>query len=272
MMFWKRKSKDPLLRMFLDKYHLNLLSVPREKAEVGDLYVYDGKRASAPGKISFFLNEPIEMPEVREGEIMADITGTLSHGVAFKVGFGLLEGFLTALGASGIVTKVRVGFEKEKTSQIKYRFARTTRDSVDILQMGVELIGKKLKEKHPLYREDHSYFLVTGVARTPSISIVAEGKDGQAVNLDLQALKIGEISPSVSVEKTGEGETTFSGEKSLAFGVELLKLLYDPEENRIKLEMQSDEIKLMHNGQPTKPMVGPAFIGGEQDDAFIVIE
>lgn len=51
-MFWKRNSGDPLLRMFLDKYHLNWLSVPREKAEVGDLYVYDSKRASAPGKIS----------------------------------------------------------------------------------------------------------------------------------------------------------------------------------------------------------------------------
>ena len=53
----------------MDKYHLNLLSVPREKAEVGDLYVYDGKRASAPGKISSFLNETIEMPEVQKDQI-----------------------------------------------------------------------------------------------------------------------------------------------------------------------------------------------------------
>jgi hypothetical protein len=215
------------------------------------------------------------MPEVQKGELLADITGTLSHGVAFKVGFGLLEGFLTALGASGIVTKVRVGFEKEKTSQIKYRFARATRDSVDVLQMGVELIGKELMEDHPLYEEDYSYFLVTGVARTPSISIVAEGKDGQAVNLDLEALKIGEISPSVSVEKTGEGEITFSGEKSLAFGVELLKLLYDPKQNRIDLEMQNDVVKVRKvrdDEKPAKPMVGHAFIGGEQDDAFIAVE
>jgi hypothetical protein len=188
------------------------------------------------------------------------------------VGFGLLEGFLAALGASGMVTKVRVGFEKEETSQIKYRFARATRDSVDVLQMGVELIGKELMEDHPLYEEDYRYFLVTGVARTPSISIVAESKDGQAVNLDLEALKIGEVSPSVSVAKTGEGEIMFSGERSLAFGVELLELSYDAEENRIELKMQSDEIKLRRNGQPTKPMVGPAFIGGEQDDAFIAVE
>ena len=52
----------------MDKYHLNLLSVPRE-AEVGNLYVCDGKRASAPGKIPFFLNETIEMPEVQKDEI-----------------------------------------------------------------------------------------------------------------------------------------------------------------------------------------------------------
>ena len=36
MAFWNRKdkSKDPLLKIILDKYHLNLLSIPRENATV----------------------------------------------------------------------------------------------------------------------------------------------------------------------------------------------------------------------------------------------
>jgi hypothetical protein len=183
-----------------------------------------------------------------------------------------LEGFLSALGASGVVTKVRVGFEKEKASQIKYRFGQATRDSVDVMQLGVMLIDKKLRKEHPLYDEDNRYFVVTGVARTPSVSIVTENKDGQAVNLDLEALKIGELSPSVSAEKTAEGEITFSGEKSLAFGVELLELGYDSEKSRITLKMLSDAVKVRRGEPAPPPMLGPAFIAGEEDDVFFAFE
>lgn len=268
-MFWKRNSKDPLLQMFLDKYHLNLLSIPREQSEVGDLYVYDGKKVSAPGKLSYFIDGKLIMPKEEKGEVMADVVGTLSFGIAFNLGFGLLEGFLSALGASSVVTKVRAGFEKENTSQVKYRFTKATRDSVDVIQMGASLMGKALKTGHPLYDEDNRYFLVTGVARTPSISIVAESQAGKSINLDLEALKIGELSPSLKAEKTGEGELTFSGDKSLAFGVELLEIAYNAGKNRIDLKMLSDAIKLRGPGQPHMQMVGHAFIGGEEDDAFI---
>ena len=272
MLNCKRNGSDPLLRMFLDEYHLNLLSIPRENSAVGDLYVYEGGRVCSPGNIAFFLDSPFEMPQLHENEPMADVAGTLSSGVTFKAGFGLMEGFLTALGAAGMVTKIRVGFEKGDTSQLRYRFANATRDSVDVLQMGMELIGKQMMKDHPLYDEDNRYFLVTGVARSPSINVAAEDKMGRSIDLDLEALKLAGIGTGISIEKAGQGETMFSGKKSLAFGVEVLELSYDCEENRLELKMQSDAIKLMHDQSPPQTLIGPVFIGDEQGDAFFSVE
>ena len=82
MAFWNRKnkSKDPLLKLILDKYHLNLLSIPRENASVGDLYVQDGdvQHLSSPGSITNFLEPKFEVPQLKIGEILSDISGVTS--------------------------------------------------------------------------------------------------------------------------------------------------------------------------------------------------
>ena len=58
------KKDDPLLKYIMDKYQLNLLSVPRENASLGDVYVREGdsKRLSFPSHISSFLEPHFEMP------------------------------------------------------------------------------------------------------------------------------------------------------------------------------------------------------------------
>jgi hypothetical protein len=40
---FKRDTDDPLMRLFLEKYRLNLLSFPRENISVGDVYIIDEK-------------------------------------------------------------------------------------------------------------------------------------------------------------------------------------------------------------------------------------
>ena len=64
-------EKDPLLNTFLQRYQLNLLSVPRAGADVGELYVHDGKRVGSPGQLASFLAQPFVMPPIQRGEAMA---------------------------------------------------------------------------------------------------------------------------------------------------------------------------------------------------------
>jgi hypothetical protein len=40
--------------VFLEKYNLNLLPLPRENANVGDLYIPDGTRTGSPERLAPF--------------------------------------------------------------------------------------------------------------------------------------------------------------------------------------------------------------------------
>src|SRR5262245_8099749 len=106
-----RTTHDPLVRAFLDNYNLHLLAVPRENVAVGDLYVDDGTRVSAPGSIRYFLDPPLEVQPISAREIMADITGKVSLDVSLKVGLGILGGFLNVLGAGEILNKIHMSYK-----------------------------------------------------------------------------------------------------------------------------------------------------------------
>ena len=122
MGFWNRftKNEDPLLKVLLERYRLNLLSIPREKASVGDLYVQEGNSqyVSTPGSITNFLEPSFEVPSITTGEIMAGVSGTTSRDASGKVGVDFLEGFVNALGPAGIGTKVCGSYESGTKNKI----------------------------------------------------------------------------------------------------------------------------------------------------------
>jgi len=265
---FKRSTDDPLVRTFLDKYNLNLLSIPREKASVGDLYVHDGKRVSTPGSVTYFLDPPFEVPAAITGESMADVIGQVSNSVSVNVGLGLLEGFLTAMGAGGILAKVRAGYEAKGTKTLKFHFAQATRDYVDAMLVGSRLTDHRIKEGHALYDEGYHYYLVTAVARSPSINIIAESDNARSVNIDVDAMRIAAVPVGISMAKSNEGEVTFTGKKSLAFGVELYELRYDVRRKQLRL-LLTDVGQV--RGKPTH-IAKPAFIGDSIGDAFIAVD
>src|SRR5262249_43731482 len=102
--FWNNRNEDdPLLHLFIHRYKLNLLNVPRENSSIGDLYLQDkGKEISPPQQITHFLDPPFEVPHsaITIGEKMGEISGTFSKDVHIDILFDLLGGFLSALGAT----------------------------------------------------------------------------------------------------------------------------------------------------------------------------
>jgi hypothetical protein len=228
MGFWNRKTRDPLLDLMLEKYNLNLLSIPRENASVGDLYMQEGnlQRISTPGNVSNFLRGQFQMPAVRTGETMGDVSGTTSRDASGKAGINFLEGFLNALGPAGLGTKVKGSYEGRSLSKITFTFQNPTRDYVDAFDLGKKLIDHTIMEENALYGKDRRYYIVTAVAKSPSISILTEGNSKQLVDIDVEVMKVVDASGGVSVENKAAGQVTFKGSKNLAFGVELYDLKY----------------------------------------------
>ena len=230
MGFWNRftKNEDPLLKVLLERYRLNLLSIPREKASVGDLYVQEGNSqyVSTPGSITNFLEPQFEVPSITTGETMAGVSGTTSRDASGKAGVDFLEGFLNALGPAGIGTKVRGSYESSSKNKITFTFENPTRDYADPGLVGRKLVDHTLMKQHALIAEGRRYYLVTGVARSSGISITTEGDNKQIMDVDAQVTKLANISSGVTIQKNQTGSVTFKGLKNLAFGVELYELEY----------------------------------------------
>jgi hypothetical protein len=267
----KRSTDDPLVRLFLDRYGLNLLPIPRESAAVGDLYVYDGRRVSPPGNVTYFLDPPPEMPELTTGERMADVEGVMSSGFSLDLGLGLLEGFFMAFGAGALADKVTAEYRAQETRSLRFRITEATRDFVDPFKLGMALIGRRLLTEHPMWSEDNRYYLVTGVARTPSISVVAENGGSSGVQLDVEALKVVGATGALTLERSSEYEVVYKGDRLLAFGVELCELSYEPKRSSLRLKMPEGALPGLKgaSGESSDPGALRAFIGENEGDAFI---
>jgi hypothetical protein len=255
MGFWNKfsKSSDPLLKLMFERYNLSLLSIPRENASVGDLYMQDGNQnLSTPGNIKNFLTGEFQIPSISTGEIMADVTGTTSRDASGKAGMNFLEGFLNALGPAGIGITVRGSYERRSQNKIIFTFQNPTRDYVDVFELGKSLINYRIMKENALYAKDRRFYIITAVARSSSIGIISEHNSKQTVDVDTGIMNLAKVSGGISIENSGAGQITFKGQKNLAFGVELyeLKWLEDGDEARFQM------------GSIEKPVVARGEVGG----------
>ncbi len=266
----RRNSDDPLLREFLDTYKLNLLSIPRENAKVGDVYVRTPTGVTQPGALQGMLTPKFTMPKITCDEEMTGISGRQTQALDFKTSVSLLDGFFSVLGAVGALDKVKAAYEHKRTGKLRFRFKAATRDSVDTIAFGKALIPCRLDQRHPFVQPENSYYVTVGVVRSKSITISASDDSSNKVSLDVGALQkaIG-VETKIGIDQGREGELTYGGRVPLAFGVELLELSYDDTQNKFLLDAVS-KAQRIRAAPATDSHVERSFIGdAESGNAFI---
>jgi hypothetical protein len=261
----KRTTSDPLVRMFLDRYKINLLSVPRERAACGDVYLRRDGRVSSAINVAELLDPPVRLPPQFQGERLADLAGSLSQGVSLKVGLGLLEAFLAAIGAAAVLGELTLGYEQSRTSRLRFRFTDATRDSVEPGALATTLEGRRFRPGQPLVQPGNEYFVTAAVVRSPSISVVTEDDASRRVDVGARLLAAVDATANVTAEQASEGEITYRGRAPLAIGVELYRLRYDDDEQKLSMFPQ-DPRDPVHAGKPPPPV--PAFVAPD-DDALL---
>lgn len=271
---WTRKTKDPMIRKFLDDYHLHLLTLPREKVGIGDIYVREGKRTQISGNVVHFLQPAVEIPPIETDEKMVDdLRDTLTEGVEFKTGIGLLEKYLKVLGMGKIIGKVKVAYESEGAKVIRFGFESLTRDSVDMMAFGNELGDKKIIPGHTMYGKKKKYYIVYGLVRSPSVSIQGQTSDKKTVKADINALGAIDMHSEGSITSSGDSIVSFKGGTELAFGVQLYELDYNEKKEQIKLKVPQKYVFRRRSVRAPKPVAPkPVLIGDEDDDVFLDIE
>jgi hypothetical protein len=271
------KKDDPLLKFIMEQYQLNLLSVPREKSSLGDVYIREGdnKRLSFPSHISSFLEPHFEMPLPIVDETFGNnLSGITSNEIDASIGLEFLEGFLNVLSIGSLGTKIRAYFEEKSARNIRFNFGNATRDSVQPELLKNELGRYHVKEDSNLSEEGRRYYIVTGLAKSPSISIIVEGNDQKRLDINAQAAGISNFSTDVSIQKYEEGKTIFNGKKRLVFGVELFELEFNSIAKRFRMKLVEEVFKIRkgEEEESIRKVLKPIFIGdSEGGDIFFEI-
>jgi hypothetical protein len=235
---------------------------------VGDDYVQTKQGISAPGQLLSLLKPAPEMPSTHIGEPLANIASKQTRALDLKVGLSLLAGFFSAIGAVAIASKIEAAYEHNGATMVRFKIKNATRDSVDLLEFGKALMPCQLDEGHPFVQDGNRYYVTVGVFRSPSITVTAQDGAQNAVNLEASAVKdIATANAKISVKREDDGELTYEGPESLAFGVELVEMIYNKMQRKFQLSGMQEAVRIRN---PKK--IERAFIGDPKDgDVFLRI-
>jgi hypothetical protein len=266
----RRDTTDPLLRAFLDDYKLNLLAIPRRDAKIGDVYVQTKQGIAAPGQLRSLLTPAPKMPPANKGEPIAQITKKQTRALSLKIGLGLLEGFLGAIGATVAVGKIKAAYEQSGATTVRFKIKKATRDSIDLLKFGKALTPCKLDKAHPFVQSGNRYYVTVAVVRSPSISVIAEDSAQKAVDLEVSAVKnVANVKGKIKIKHEGDGELTYQGPEPLVFGVELVEMTYDEAQSKFLLSGMRDAVAVRAAKKAAKK-IERAFIGDpKRGDVFL---
>lgn len=264
----KRTTSDPLLRRFLYQYGLHLLAIPRANAEVGDVYISDGRRTAPAGSLRSLLEPPLLLTPQRD-EPMSDVAGQMTREVDVQAGLGLLEAFLGAMGAAAIIQTVRAGYQRQNVRTLRFAFEHPIRDHIDILELGAALDSRRFRPSHAIDPERFRFYVTASTARSRSLSVQARTETHNSIDVSGEIAHVVDVNAKVQVKGMTDGAVTYVGEQPLTFGVELYELSHDPDAQALRLAMP-DEPVAVRGTAGARPQ--RAIIGDPVGDVLLTID
>lgn len=267
---WNRDTKDPLARLFLDRFGMHILARPRENVAVYDVFPVADSRAASPGSLEEFVGAQLALPKVTAGEEVADVSGTVSESVSWKLGFDFLAGFLAAIAVQALVNKLSAMLGRVQVKAFRFRFSGATRESADPFAFERSLRKHHCSPDDLLMKEGYRYYVAVAVHRTDKLSFTA--LDARSAEIDMSA-EVAELGAANIQASAGRGhEITIQGDAIMAYGVELSQLIYNDRRSRLELAMTKGYVQTMAAPVVELPGNARSMIGGAHDSMILTIE
>jgi hypothetical protein len=266
-MHWPKQSDDPLAKVLREKYNLTAVSLPRSDISVGNLFVRpegDG-RLRYVGSFNDVLAKPLPL-KVSKPATCSNIEGVSTASISLKVGINLLEGFFTALGITGIVSKIGAEFKKEHISKVKYSFQNIKREACPLLQVNNQLANNQLKSGS--LDSSLQYFFCSGTIKSNAVGVQLLDKSDNAVGFSVGVLA-NMVTPSIKIgtDSDDASKVVFEGDDMLTFATELCRVRHY--EGSAKLDLVAIDAgavsMLGDDGAPTSVL-------DDGDNRFVVFE
>lgn len=241
----RRDTDDRLMRVFLDRYGLNLMAVPRAGVEPGHVYVEVDGRVMPPASLVDLLDSPTSMPAVSRPQPMAGVAGTWSSSHHLDLGLVLLGRFLAAVHpAAALIEEIGAAYRAADTSRVQFAFDEPTLSSLDPGKLGKALRESTFDARHGLIAEGNRYFVVVGAARSRCLRLASENRRSQRVEANIAAVVGGEVTAGLSIETDETGVTSYAGTDPVVFGLQLVEIARDPTEDKFHFSTPADPVRV----------------------------
>ena len=165
----RRTSKDPLVRALLSSHKFNLLSVPRERADVYDLYLGEGRKLLPPDKLLTLYHDNLDLPEPVKGERFMAPEREFSMELEIGIVARLSGKLFAALGGSMDEGKFSGELKSKGANKARIRFYDVVRDHVGPLDIHVAISQKPVQHQARDLLRDKRIYLVVGVVRAKGL-------------------------------------------------------------------------------------------------------
>lgn len=211
--------KDPLLTTLKDIFHATPIKIPEERYQPLCVIARYNQKDKFIGIVTNLLTNTTVYPNTPSTSQMADVSGSKSKTVDFKLGFDIMDSFLKGMGISG-------GAIKENFSgitKVSFSFQNVVRHYFDIGSIGNFLKGKKFDKTNPatgfFFNENATCIVIDSTINSNNFSLHIEETSQNDFKLNIPAIQqiLGNFEAGISAKQEGDLTISFSGKRSLAF-------------------------------------------------------
>jgi hypothetical protein len=221
------RCSDPLVE-FLKSFGYCCVLLPRADIRPLRLLVRDGGALEQLGDLAgLFTPGAVPLPPVRENVVSGALSGRRSGSLSAGIGFSLLGGVLSAMGAPGV--DLRTMYRGART--VTLRFDEIQEDSVDLLSLdrylGAADLDPGATHTARLLEADELY-VTTAVLKSRGVTVTAGSANGAEVSAGVSVVQ-DVVGARVAVASDAASRTglTYRGEVPLVFGFKAVRISYE---------------------------------------------
>jgi hypothetical protein len=222
-----RGGEDKLLNALAVKWSVNLLRIPREGIEVGDVFVAQKRVLSQWNRLLNLYKPTLVLPQPQK-QLVVDLDKTESQRYGAAAGFEALQGFLLALGLPPLPLRAAIKAARQTEVSLSFKVGGITRAALLPGEIKREMEQRKKGARWGTVDLKRKYLVAHAVWSATSLQIKLGG--GSKAVSELSAKLEGVAGASAKMDATHDSSGTIKYDRRdnpIAFGVQVTPVYFE---------------------------------------------
>ncbi|MET4484021.1 hypothetical protein [Bradyrhizobium sp. F1.13.3] len=241
---YRKDITDPLIRLFFDKYRMNLLKLPRADLEPGQAIVQSNDGFFGPASLGLVVPS-VTLPHVSPPEALADIGEAFSDARDTKAQIGFFEGIFTKFLPGASLGKVSANVEAQGGRKLSIRFASAKRRSIDLAALAKSIAGKPADLAAFDAPEILRIFCVTDIYACNDLEVLWTDDRGHAVGAEIALKELAKLEANHQTKNGVNGSIVVKGPETLAFGFRAVELVRSQNDAGLRVRLEYTYIDVL---------------------------